>query len=147
MDFFTDAYDLFCISLVTKLLGHIYYLVDGAPKPETLPPNVSAAVNGVAFIGTHTAQLFLGWLGDKLEKKKVYGMALLLMAICSVASGLSFGREPKSVMTRYAFSGGFGILAGGIFATVVSSIFKAKFDAPPYEVDLVGSTVPEADFG
>ncbi|KAF3335295.1 C2 domain-containing protein [Carex littledalei] len=25
MGFFTDAYDLFCISLVTKLLGRIYY--------------------------------------------------------------------------------------------------------------------------
>ncbi|RYR22137.1 hypothetical protein Ahy_B03g067414 [Arachis hypogaea] len=73
MGFFTDAYDLFCISLVTKLLVRIYYLVDGAPKPETLPPNVSTAVNGVAFIGTLSAQLFFGWLGDKLEKKKVYG--------------------------------------------------------------------------
>ncbi|CBI37110.3 unnamed protein product, partial [Vitis vinifera] len=46
MGFFTDAYDLFCISLVTKLLGRLYYHVDGASKPGTLPPNVSAAVNG-----------------------------------------------------------------------------------------------------
>uniref|UniRef100_M1B1F5 PT1 n=1 Tax=Solanum tuberosum TaxID=4113 RepID=M1B1F5_SOLTU len=33
MGFFTDAYDLFCISLVTKLLGRIYYHRDGSPKP------------------------------------------------------------------------------------------------------------------
>ena len=38
MGFFTDAYDLFCISLVTKLLGRIYYHVDGSPKPGSLPP-------------------------------------------------------------------------------------------------------------
>lgn len=44
MGFFTDAYDLFSISLVTKLLGRIYYHVDGAAKPGILPPNVSAAV-------------------------------------------------------------------------------------------------------
>ncbi|KAF4358150.1 hypothetical protein F8388_009433 [Cannabis sativa] len=52
MGFFTDAYDLFCISLVTKMLGRIYYHVEGSTNPGTLPPEVSAAVNGVAFVGT-----------------------------------------------------------------------------------------------
>src|SRR6185295_18444890 len=78
MGFFTDAYDLFSISLVTKLLGRIYYTT--ANKPGTLPPNVSAAVNGVAFCGTLTGQLFFGWLGDKMGRKKVYGMTLMLMS-------------------------------------------------------------------
>ncbi|XVF32401.1 hypothetical protein REPUB_Repub17cG0079100 [Reevesia pubescens] len=184
MGFFTDAYDLFCISLVTKLLGRIYYHVDGAEKPGNLPPNVSAAVNGVAFCGTLAGQLFFGWLGDKLGRKKVYGMTLMLMVISSIASGLSFGHTPESVMatlcffrfwlgfgiggdyplsatimseyankkTRGAFIAavfamqGFGILAGGIFAIIVSSAFQARFDAPPYEVDALGSTVPQADY-
>ena len=64
MGFFTDAYDLFCISLVTKLLGRIYYRVEGSATPGTLPPHVSAAVNGVAFVGTLSGQLFFGWLGQ-----------------------------------------------------------------------------------
>ena len=34
MGFFTDAYDLFCISLVTKLLGRIYYHVPGSRSLE-----------------------------------------------------------------------------------------------------------------
>ncbi|GMI98705.1 phosphate transporter 1;4, ARABIDOPSIS THALIANA PHOSPHATE TRANSPORTER 2 [Hibiscus trionum] len=184
MGFFTDAYDLFCISLVTKLLGRIYYHVDGAEMPGTLPPNVSAAVNGVAFCGTLAGQLFFGWLGDKLGRKKVYGMTLMLMVICSVASGLSFGHTPKSVMatlcffrfwlgfgiggdyplsatimseyankkTRGAFIAavfamqGFGILAGGVFAIILSSAFKTMFEAPPYEVDALRSTIPQADY-
>ncbi|MBA0733180.1 hypothetical protein Gogos_017217 [Gossypium gossypioides] len=184
MGFFTDAYDLFCISLVTKLLGRIYYHVDGMEKPGSLPPNVSAAVNGVAFCGTLAGQLFFGWLGDKLGRKKVYGMTLMLMVICSVASGLSFGHTPKSVMatlcffrfwlgfgiggdyplsatimseyankkTRGAFIAavfamqGFGILAGGIFAIILSSSFNAMFEAPSYEVDALRSTVPQADY-
>lgn len=184
MGFFTDAYDLFCVSLVTKLLGRIYYHVDGAEKPGTLPPNVSAAVNGVAFCGTLAGQLFFGWLGDKMGRKKVYGMTLMLMVICSIASGLSFGHEPKTVMstlcffrfwlgfgiggdyplsatimseyankkTRGAFIAavfamqGFGILAGGIFAIISSVAFKAKFDAPTYEVNAAASTVPQADY-
>lgn len=184
MGFFTDAYDLFCISLVTKLLGRLYYHVDGAPKPGTLPPNVSAAVNGVAFCGTLAGQLFFGWLGDKMGRKRVYGITLILMVVCSIASGLSFGHTAKGVMatlcffrfwlgfgiggdyplsatimseyankkTRGAFIAavfamqGFGILAGGIVALIVSAGFDHKYKAPAYEVDPVGSTVPQADY-
>ncbi|XP_018630698.1 low affinity inorganic phosphate transporter 1-like [Nicotiana tomentosiformis] len=130
MGFFTDAYDLFCISLVTKLLGRIYYHRDGATKPGTLPPNVSAAVNGVAFCGTLAGQLFFGWLGDKLGRKKVYGMTLMLMVLCSIASGLSFGHTPKGVMTTLCFFRfwlGFGI--GGDYplsATIMSEYANKK---------------------
>ncbi|KAJ9543379.1 hypothetical protein OSB04_023086 [Centaurea solstitialis] len=182
--FFTDAYDLFCISLVTKMLGRIYYHKPGSPKPGSLPPDVSAAVNGVALVGTLAGQLFFGWLGDKLGRKKVYGITLMLMCLCSIASGLSFGGNPKMVMATLCFfrfwlgfgiggdyplsatimseysnkktrggfiaavfaMQGFGILAAGGFTIVVSSLFDARFRVPPYEVDPVGSTPPEADY-
>ncbi|KAG0491575.1 hypothetical protein HPP92_004973 [Vanilla planifolia] len=130
MGFFTDAYDLFCISLVTKLLGRIYYYVDGSTTPGTLPPNVSAAVNGVAFCGTLSGQLFFGWLGDKMGRKKVYGMTLMLMVICSLASGLSFGHTAKGVMATLCFFRfwlGFGI--GGDYplsATIMSEYANKK---------------------
>ncbi|WZZ35249.1 hypothetical protein YC2023_018650 [Brassica napus] len=52
MGFFTDAYDLFCVSLVTKLLGRLYYFNPLSEKPGSLPPHVAAAVNGVALCGT-----------------------------------------------------------------------------------------------
>ncbi|KAE8704011.1 putative inorganic phosphate transporter 1-5 [Hibiscus syriacus] len=156
MGFFTDAYDLFCISLVTKLLGRIYYHVDGAEKPGTLPPNVSAAVNGVALCGTLAGQLFFGWLGDKLGRKRVYGLTLMLMVICSVASGLSFGSTPRSVMTTLCFFRfwlGFGI--GGDYplsATIMSEYANKKtrgaFIAAVFamQVDALRSTVPQADY-
>ncbi|XP_030451101.2 inorganic phosphate transporter 1-4-like [Syzygium oleosum] len=184
MGFFTDAYDLFCISLVTKLLGRIYYYVPGSSKPGSLPPNAASAVNGVALCGTLAGQLFFGWLGDKLGRKRVYGITLMLMVGCSIASGLSFGSSPRAVMatlcffrfwlgfgiggdyplsatimaeysnkkTRGSFIAavfamqGFGILAGGTVAIVVSSIFSAAYPAPPFSVDPLGSTVPQADY-
>uniref|UniRef100_A0A0D3ATS5 Major facilitator superfamily (MFS) profile domain-containing protein n=2 Tax=Brassica oleracea var. oleracea TaxID=109376 RepID=A0A0D3ATS5_BRAOL len=184
MGFFTDAYDLFSIALVTKLLGRIYYHKVGAEKPGTLPPEVAAAVNGVALCGTLMGQLFFGWLGDKLGRKKVYGITLIMMVVCSVASGLSFGNNSKGVMTTLCFfrfwlgvgiggdyplsatimseyankktrggfiaavfaMQGFGILAGGIVALVLSSIFDYQFPSPIYSVDPYASTVPQADY-
>ncbi|KAL2463624.1 putative inorganic phosphate transporter 1-3 [Forsythia ovata] len=130
MGFFTDAYDLFAISLVTKLLGRIYYTHDGAPKPGTLPPRVSSSVTGVALVGTLTGQLFFGWLGDKMGRKKVYGLTLVLMIVCSLASGLSFGSSPKGVMATLCFFRfwlGFGI--GGDYplsATIMSEYANKK---------------------
>ncbi|PIA45373.1 hypothetical protein AQUCO_01700724v1 [Aquilegia coerulea] len=130
MGFFTDAYDLFCVSLVTKLLGRIYYHVDGHAKPGTLPPNVAAAVNGVALCGTLAGQLFFGWLGDKMGRKRVYGMTLMIMVICSIGSGLSFGKEANGVIASLCFFRfwlGFGI--GGDYplsATIMSEYANKK---------------------
>jgi len=184
MGFFTDAYDLFCISLVTKLLGRIYYTKPGAPKPGTLPPNVAAAVNGVALCGTLAGQLFFGWLGDKMGRKKVYGITLVLMVLCSLASGLSFGSSANGTIatlcffrfwlgfgiggdyplsatimseyankkTRGAFIAavfamqGFGILAGGIVALIVSAAFDHRFKTPSYHENPAASLAPQADY-
>ncbi|KAI3881609.1 hypothetical protein MKW92_000527 [Papaver armeniacum] len=162
MGFFTDAYDLFCISLVTKLLGRIYYTVEGAPKPGSLPPNVAAAVNGVALVGTLAGQLFFGWLGDRMGRKRVYGLTLLIMVLCSVASGLSLGNQPKAVMATLCFFRfwlGFGI--GGDYplsATIMSEYANKKtrgaFIAAVFAmqgtgilaVDAKASLPPEADY-
>ncbi|KAF3328225.1 inorganic phosphate transporter 1-2-like protein [Carex littledalei] len=124
MGFFTDAYDLFSISLIAKLLGRIYYSDPSYESPGHLPPNVSAAVNSVALCGTLAGQLFFGWLGDRVGRKSVYGFTLILMTICSIASGLSFSYKPKGVITTLCFFRfwlGFGV--GGDYplsATIMS---------------------------
>lgn len=130
MGFFTDAYDLFAIGLVSKLIGRIYYTDLTYSKPGTLPPNVSAAVTGVALCGTLAGQLFFGWLGDRLGRKSVYGFTLIMMVVCSLASGLSFGHQPKGVITTLCFFRfwlGFGV--GGDYplsATIMSEYANKK---------------------
>lgn len=103
MGFFTDAYDLFSIPVVTGLLGRLYYQKPGDTTPGTLPVNVNAAVNAVALCGTLAGQLFFGWLGDKMGRKRVYGMTLMLMVIAAIACGLSLGHTATSVMTTLCF--------------------------------------------
>ncbi|KAL5981854.1 hypothetical protein ACLOJK_015921 [Asimina triloba] len=92
------------------------------------PP--SAVVNGVALCCSLAGQLFFGWLGDKLGRKRVYGLTLLLMVVCSVAYGLSFRGSPKAVMAILCFCRfclGFGI--GGDYplsATIMSEYANKK---------------------
>lgn len=96
MGFFTDAYDLFNIGLVTKLIAMIYY-------SGNLPLGVNLAISGVALCGTLTGQLFFGWMGDHFGRKFSYGLTLFIMIIASICSGLSFGRTPKAVVTTLCF--------------------------------------------
>ena len=59
MGIFTDAYNIFYISTVSKLLGYLYY-----------------TIIGVALIGTLAGCLFFGWIGDKLGRKKDCSVSL-----------------------------------------------------------------------
>lgn len=95
-----------------------------------LPPQVNNMVIGVALVGTLSGQLVFGWLGDKLGRKKVYGITLILMVICAICSGLSFGSTASSVLGTLCFFRfwlGFGI--GGDYplsATIMSEYANKK---------------------
>jgi PHS family inorganic phosphate transporter-like MFS transporter len=137
MGFFTDAYDLFCISTVSKLLGRLYYPYENMnydklkdSKPGTLPMSINNMVVGVALVGTLLGQLVFGYFGDKLGRKRVYGITLVLMAACAIASGLSFGSSARAVIGTLCFFRfwlGFGI--GGDYplsATIMSEYSNKK---------------------
>ena len=65
MGFFTDAYNLFCISIVSKLLGCLYC-------SWAAFTTMTLAVIGVALlIGTLTDHLIFGWIADKLGVKEL----------------------------------------------------------------------------
>ena len=125
MGFFADAYDLFSISLLTRLLGRIYYqdYVPGA-KPGKLPIDANAAVTALALVGTLLGQLVFGWLGDRIGRKRIYGVSLLFMIVSSLCSAMSFGTEPRAVIGTLCFFRfwlGFGV--GGDYplsATIMS---------------------------
>nr|UZH45529.1 phosphorus transporter PT11 [Morus alba] len=146
MGFFTDAYDLFCISTVSKLLGRLYYFDPTSPKPGKLPQDVNNLVTGVALIGTLSGQLFFGWLGDKLGRKKVYGVTLIMMVVCAICSGLSFGATARGVMGTLCFFRfwlGFGIggdypLSATIMSEYANKSTRGAFIAAVFAMQGVG---------
>ncbi|KAH7284587.1 hypothetical protein KP509_34G061200 [Ceratopteris richardii] len=147
LGFFTHAYDLFCISTVSKLLGRIYFFdPEHASHPGVLPPSASAAVNGAALSGTLLGRLFFGWLGDRMGRKKVYGVTLKIMVICSLASGLSFCHTAKGVMATICFFRfwlGFGIggdypLSATIMAEYANQRTRGSFIAAVFAMQGTG---------
>jgi PHS family inorganic phosphate transporter-like MFS transporter len=90
MGLFTDAYNLFCIPPIMALIGRVYY---DQEKPESkkykVPPVDNSIMLAIALLGTAIGQLVFGWLGDRVGRRRVYGIALMIMVLSSIGSGFS----------------------------------------------------------
>ncbi|KAF9188177.1 Inorganic phosphate transporter pho84 [Haplosporangium sp. Z 767] len=81
--FFTDAYDLFAINLVTPMLGMIYY------NGGHLPPNIDLGIKVAASIGTFIGQVGFGYLADRLGRKRMYGIELMIIIVATLGQAIS----------------------------------------------------------
>ncbi|XP_057754561.1 probable inorganic phosphate transporter 1-9 [Arachis stenosperma] len=104
MGLFTDAYDLFSITVVIRMIGRVYYSDhhNGQNKYKT-PPVVESALVAVALIGTVIGQLVFGRLGDLKGRRWVYGLALLLMIFGSLGCGFSICIRRACVLLSLGF--------------------------------------------
>jgi MFS transporter, PHS family, inorganic phosphate transporter len=79
MGFFTDAYDLFVIGVVSTLVKQDWHL------DTTRLAMLNATMLGAAFLG---AVLF-GWLADRVGRRRVYWLVATIMVIAAVCSALA----------------------------------------------------------
>ncbi|KAK9270609.1 hypothetical protein L1049_026191 [Liquidambar formosana] len=130
MGLFTDAYDFFCLPPLLKLLGRIYY-DDDSPNGSKyeIPASVVAIMLAIAPLGTVVGQVVFGRLGDRMGRRRVYGLALMLMVLSSIACGLSIGTSPTYVLTSlviFRFSLGVGIGGDYPLSATIMSEFANK---------------------
>jgi len=117
MGFFTDAYDLFVISLVLPIL--VALAPGGAIGKTEL-----AFLGSSALMGAAVGQVLFGWLGDRLGRRKIYGVTLAIMAIAAIGSAFSMpvaGLSTVTVLILWRFVLGVGV--GGDYplsATIMS---------------------------
>jgi PHS family inorganic phosphate transporter-like MFS transporter len=117
MGFFTDAYDLFVISLAVPILVAVYQ----GGKLQAIPIGLLAAS---ALLGAAVGPIVFGVLADRWGRRKIYAVTLTVMAIGSVGSAFSvpaFGLSTIAVLTLWRFVLGVGI--GGEYplsATIMS---------------------------
>ncbi len=123
MGFFTDAYDLFVISLVLPIL--VVLAPGGAVDHTEL-----AFLGSSALMGAAVGQLLFGWLGDRFGRRRIYGVTLTLMAVAAVGSALSVpiaGLSTVTVLILWRFVLGVGV--GGDYplsATIMSEYSNVR---------------------
>src|ERR1700742_2077041 len=110
MGFFTDAYDLFVIGIVSTLLKSEWHL---DTRQLAL---LNAVMLGAAFLGA----LVFGRVADKIGRTRVYWMSAALMVIAAIGSALA---PSLAVLIAFRFLLGFGV--GGDYP--VSAVLMSEY--------------------
>ncbi|KAJ0718327.1 putative major facilitator, sugar transporter, major facilitator superfamily [Helianthus annuus] len=107
MGLFTDSYDLFCIPLIMRMIGRIYYpTVDKTVDPKKwfeVPTVIASTMFCVALMGAVIGQLVFGRLGDRVGRRRVYGVSLIMMVVGSIGCGLSLSSLTSMVFVSLGF--------------------------------------------
>ena len=98
--FFTDAYDIFAINLVTAMLGVVYWQEAGKPhnKPGIIPEHSDTAIKVATSGGTVIGQVGFGALADLVGRKRMYGLELILIIFATLAQALSSDSPAISIV-------------------------------------------------
>jgi PHS family inorganic phosphate transporter-like MFS transporter len=83
--FFTDSYDIFCVSLLTIMLGVVYR----QDNKGALTTPQDTAIKLATSAGTVIGQVGFGALADIVGRKKMYGLELILIIWATLAQALS----------------------------------------------------------
>jgi MFS transporter, PHS family, inorganic phosphate transporter len=83
--FFTDSYDIFAVSLLTTMLGIVYWPQNNGVMPVSADTGIKVATSG----GTVLGQLGFGALADVVGRKRMYGLELIVIIVATLAQSLS----------------------------------------------------------
>ncbi|KAF7507047.1 acid phosphatase pho5 [Endocarpon pusillum] len=135
--FFTDAYDIFAINLVTAMLGVVYWQ-DARTKPGTIPSSSDTAIKVATSGGTVLGQVGFGWLADIVGRKRMYGLELIIIIFCTLAQALSSDSSAISIVGILIFwRVMMGIGIGGDYP--LSSIITSEFATTRWRGAMMGS--------
>ena len=100
--FFTDAYDIFAINMVTAMLGVVFWQ-ESHSKPGTIPSSSDTAIKVATSGGTVIGQVGFGFLADIVGRKRMYGLELILIIFATLAQALSAASPAMSVVGLVIF--------------------------------------------
>lgn len=134
--FFTDAYDIFAINLVTAMLGVVYW--QHGSTPGVIPSHSDTAIKVATSGGTVLGQVGFGWLADVVGRKRMYGLELILIIFATLAQALSSASRAISVVGLIIFWRVLmGIGIGGDYP--LSAIITSEFATTKWRGAMMGS--------
>ena len=102
--FFTDAYDIFAINLVTPMLGIVYWQDKKFGKHQgTIPSSSDTAIKVATSGGTVIGQVGFGWLADVVGRKRMYGLELIIIIFATLAQSLAAPSYAESIVGLLIF--------------------------------------------
>ncbi|GLI80015.1 hypothetical protein PoHVEF18_008363 [Penicillium ochrochloron] len=145
--FLTDSYSLFATNVILPLLAFLYW-PDRADKLPELYINVAT------LAGSVVGQLLFGWLTDRLGRRKLYGLELVLVIFATLgmsqaSNGMYNNMNILSWMIFYRFFLGMGIgaeypLSAVITAEFASTKYRARMMAAVFLMQPLGQVLAAA---
>ncbi|KAI9225264.1 MAG: phosphate transporter [Piptocephalis tieghemiana] len=143
--FFTDAYDIFIIGLVTQMLGYMYW--SDEVNKNTVPPSIDLGLKVSASCGTLIGQLLFGWLGDRFGRKRIYGTEIIIIVISTVTSAFAANTERGiplwGMLIMWRVILGFGI--GGDYP--LSATITSEFSSTRHRGAMMSAVFAMQGFG
>lgn len=123
MGFFTDSYDLFIIGTVLLLISRDPTMDKSSIFGASFAQNQSL-IGSSALIASFIGAIFFGFLADRIGRKTIYGVELVVLGAGAVASAL-MPNLTWLIITRFIL----GIGIGGdypVSATIISEHANSK---------------------
>ncbi|RCI12287.1 hypothetical protein L249_0492 [Ophiocordyceps polyrhachis-furcata BCC 54312] len=119
--FFTDSYDIFTASLLTIMLGIVYY-----PGSGIMPTSSDSAIKLATSGGTVVGQLGFGCLADLVGRRRMYGLELFVIIFATLGQALTSSSPSCGIVGLIIFWRVLmGIGIGGDYP--LSSIITSEF--------------------
>jgi PHS family inorganic phosphate transporter-like MFS transporter len=140
--FFTDSYDIFAVSLLTTMLGIVYWPQNAGVMPVSADTAIKVATSG----GTVLGQLGFGALADIIGRKKMYGVELIVIIVATLAQSLSAPSQAVSIVGVIIFWRVImGIGIGGDYP--LSSIITSEFATTKWRGAMMAAVFAMQGFG
>lgn len=140
--FFTDSYDIFTVSMLTIMLGIVYFPQKSGAMSTPQDTAIKVATSG----GTVLGQLGFGALADIVGRKRMYGLELILIITATLAQALSGPGKSTSIIGLIIFWRVLmGIGIGGDYP--LSAIITSEFATTKWRGAMMGSVFAMQGFG
>lgn len=111
------------------MMGCVYYQNEPGSQKNSVPVTIDTLVKASAQVGALIGQLGFGYLADRNGRKRMYGIELMIIVVCTCASALSAttvsGLSVFAVLSIWRIFLGIGI--GGVIKNAIKHILISSY--------------------